>query len=240
MDDLISRLSELRCQYNCFDENERDAYHTLSEAIKALSDVPDTNVGDTISRQAAIKAFKNFLTIHDSRGVEYLCSAVTMDGVNKILSDLPSVERHGKWLDGYGFAGNYYDCFVCGQCKKRKYGKNKLLSALRSNNARRMMADLIDRQAAIDALKKISFSHWFECGEYLSEDTREIEIISSSKALETIEALPSAEPETIHCKDCKHSEHWYSDRRRCFLWSEDGISVFNDGFCNYAERREDE
>lgn len=53
MDDLISRLSELRCQYNCFDENERDAYHTLSEAIKALSDVPDTNVGDLISRQAA-------------------------------------------------------------------------------------------------------------------------------------------------------------------------------------------
>ena len=56
MDDLISRLSELRCQYNCFEENERDAYHTLSEAIKALSDVPDTNVGDMISRQAAIDA----------------------------------------------------------------------------------------------------------------------------------------------------------------------------------------
>ena len=44
--DLISRLSELLCQYNCFDESDRDAYHTLSEAIKALSDVPDTNVAD--------------------------------------------------------------------------------------------------------------------------------------------------------------------------------------------------
>lgn len=44
--DLISRLSELRGQYNCFDESERDAYHTLSEAIKALSDVLDTNVID--------------------------------------------------------------------------------------------------------------------------------------------------------------------------------------------------
>ena len=44
--DLISRLSELRCQYNCFDESDRDAYHTLSEAIKARSDVPDTNVAD--------------------------------------------------------------------------------------------------------------------------------------------------------------------------------------------------
>lgn len=45
------------------------------------------------------------------------------------------------------------------------------------------------------------------------------------------------QPEIIRCKDCKNSEHWYGDRRRCFLWSEDGVSVFDDGFCNYAERR---
>lgn len=37
MDDLISRLSELRSQYNLFDENEHGAYHTLSEAIKAIN-----------------------------------------------------------------------------------------------------------------------------------------------------------------------------------------------------------
>ena len=36
MDDLISRLSELRSQYSCFNETERDAYHTLSDAIKEL------------------------------------------------------------------------------------------------------------------------------------------------------------------------------------------------------------
>ena len=60
------------------------------------------------------------------------------------------------------------------------------------------MDDLISRQAAIDALKRISFSHWFECGEYLSEDIREIEIINSNKALEVIEALPSAQPELEH------------------------------------------
>lgn len=50
----------------------------------------------------------------------------------------------------------------------------------------------------------------------------------------------TAQPEIIHCKDCKNSEHWYRDRRRCFLWSEDGVSVFDDGFCNYAERRTDD
>ena len=50
----------------------------------------------------------------------------------------------------------------------------------------------------------------------------------------------SAEPKIIRCKDCKNSEHWYRDRRICFLWSEDGVSVFDDGFCSYAERRTDE
>lgn len=56
-----------------------------------------------------------------------------------------------------------------------------------------IMSELINRQMVIDALKKISFSYWFECGEYLSEDTREMKIISSNKALEVIEMLPSAQ-----------------------------------------------
>ena len=58
-----------------------------------------------------------------------------------------------------------------------------------------IMSELINRQMVIDALKKISFSYWFECGEYLSEDVREMKIISSNKALEVIGALPSAQPE---------------------------------------------
>ena len=68
--------------------------------------------------------------------------------------------------------------------------------------------DTINRQAAIDALKRISFSHRFEYGEYLSEDTREIEIINSNKALEAIEALPSVQPEK-HTD--KHTETHASD-----------------------------
>lgn len=52
---------------------------------------------------------------------------------------------------------------------------------------------------------------------------------------------PEAEwVEIVRCKDCKNSEHWYRDRRRCFLWSDSGVSVFDDGFCNYAERRTDD
>lgn len=58
-----------------------------------------------------------------------------------------------------------------------------------------LCGDAVSRQAVIDELKRISFSHYFECGEYLSEDTRKIEIINSNKALEAIKALPSVQPE---------------------------------------------
>lgn len=46
--------------------------------------------------------------------------------------------------------------------------------------------------------------------------------------------------EVVMCKDCIHCEHWYADKGRCFLWHEGGIDVFEDGFCNYGERREDD
>ena len=51
MDDLISKLSEIRSEYNCFDEDGEPQYRALSEAIRILSQLAD---GDTISRKAAI------------------------------------------------------------------------------------------------------------------------------------------------------------------------------------------
>ena len=30
---------------------------------------------------------------------------------------------HGKWVHGQGFAGNYFDCLVCDQCKKESMAK---------------------------------------------------------------------------------------------------------------------
>ena len=90
--------------------------------------------------------------------------------------------------------------------------------------------DLIYKQDSIDAINR--------CMEiYINNLQTMIYKIDAYKALTD---LPSVQQEIIRCKDCKNSEHWYGDRRRCFLWSEDGVSVFNDGFCNYAERRTDE
>ena len=59
--------------------------------------------------------------------------------------------------------------------------------------------------------------------------------------LEYIDGLPSADVQPVtQCKYCKHSTEWYGDKRRCFLWCEDGIDVFEDGFCNYWDRKDGE
>ena len=41
MNDLISRLSEIRSNYNCFNENEEPYYRALSEAIQLASAQPE-------------------------------------------------------------------------------------------------------------------------------------------------------------------------------------------------------
>jgi Zn ribbon nucleic-acid-binding protein len=91
-----------------------------------------------------------------------------------------------------------------------------------------MTDDLISRQAAIDVAVQ-SIMDWD--GMFIQE--------ANCRIRDAINELPSAQPEIIRCKDCKYSEHLYRDKSRCFLWAEDGIDVFDDGFCNYAERRQD-
>lgn len=59
----------------------------------ANAEVPDTNVGDTISRQAAIDAFKKELTVGESKGTYVtICCAVGYEGAKQILERLPSAE----------------------------------------------------------------------------------------------------------------------------------------------------
>ena len=52
-----------------------------------------------------------------------------------------------------------------------------------------------------------------------------------------IENFPTADAvPVVRCKECRHSSKWYRDKCRCFLWSETGIDVFDDGFCSYGEK----
>lgn len=51
------------------------------------------------------------------------------------------------------------------------------------------------------------------------------------KAIDEVNALPSAEPEIIRCKDCK----WHYDKN-----NDDCYHADDEGFCAWAERREEE
>ena len=48
---------------------------------------------------------------------------------------------------------------------------------------------------------------------------------------------PLIEIDLVRCGECKHSKEWYADRCLCYLWAEEGVSVFEDGYCSYGERR---
>ena len=105
-DDLIRRLSDLRSRYNCFDDGERDAYHTLSEAIEALRQPEPCE--DAISRQAAIDAVSRGCL--EFRGIFAECE--------KNLNELPSVQPDtarrivGKSRDGMTL---WYQCDMCNE-----------------------------------------------------------------------------------------------------------------------------
>ena len=86
-----------------------------------------------------------------------------------------------------------------------------------------LVNDTISRQMAVKEAKEL-----YDMGDCYCDRESMIGMLNS---------LPSAQPEIIQCKDCKYSEYWYKDKRRCFLWNEAGIDVFEDGYCNYAKRR---
>ena len=78
------------------------------------------------------------------------------------------------------------------------------------------MDDLISRQAAIDELEYAAWGKEWD----------------KALAKAMLESLPSAQPEIIRCKDCRHR-----GRLECPF----GITVFDapkdDEFCSHAERR---
>lgn len=83
------------------------------------------------------------------------------------------------------------------------------------------MNDLIDRQAAIEALKDewAGVPVYYLCGE---------DIFEYSKF--RIESLPSAEPEIIRCKDCKYADEYY----HCEYMTTWNIG---DSYCYLAKRK---
>ena len=125
------------------------------------------------------------------------------------------------------------------------------------------MRELIEKQAAIDAHCELCVDrNKYFCNSDICPDVEVFQLIPSVQTdhfadadkkeiveaifhekyedvVDLLKRLLSALQEIIYCKDCKYCEHWYADKYRCFLWYEGGIDVFEDGFCNYAKRRQD-
>lgn len=87
------------------------------------------------------------------------------------------------------------------------------------------MNDLISRQ---DAVTQLSHNK-------IGDDDCDVII---QRDIETIKQLPSAEPQIIRCKDCKHRDkfgcckHWEG-------WAQGDMPIATDDndFCSYAEQR---
>ena len=121
------------------------------------------------------------------------------------------------------------------------------------------MNDLIDRQAAIDALEKVvELYPWRVPGDRDSySQYNEAWNDAIGRAEIALEQLPSAQPEIIdiakttmamaktadmvavvRCKDCKH---WCINKRLDIPWCRNShIDRGANDFCSYAERRTDE
>lgn len=90
------------------------------------------------------------------------------------------------------------------------------------------IGDMISRQAAIDEIKEIYEWH---------------DNVTKERIIEHFKQLPSAQPEIIRCKDCKHYQ--FADNRALGMpvkiceWF--GFKdVDDDDFCSRAERKTNE
>lgn len=82
--------------------------------------------------------------------------------------------------------------------------------------------DTIYRQAAMDALCDNCDNVQAVCAHY------------PCKQYTAIDALPSAEPEIIRCKDCK----WFENIGCAISIADDSDKPTENDFCSFAERRE--
>ena len=111
MNDLIEKLSNLRNQFNCFDENERDAYHTLSKAIKVLSERPEP-CEDAVSRKDAI------IQLSHNKNGDPDCDVIIQHDI-ETLKRMPPVtpkRKTGKWIE-YDSDEDKYNVIKCPCCK---------------------------------------------------------------------------------------------------------------------------
>lgn len=97
------------------------------------------------------------------------------------------------------------------------------------------MADLIERQAAIDAVRRLQT--------YKLSESDDMVLVDKAEVQTELMMLPAAQPEIVRCKDCKN--YYFADNRVpseqswvCDAWGVDQTAHM--GYCFKAERRTDE
>ena len=101
-------------------------------------------------------------------------------------------------------------------------------------------SDTISRQAAIDAVEfgityaKAINKSTGEVKELFKEGNKAL-----NEAVERLKELPSAQPEIIRCKDCKHHHYEGEDIPYCDR-IDYGYGWKDNDYCSMAERRTDE
>lgn len=96
-----------------------------------------------------------------------------------------------------------------------------------------LMSDLISREAVIELIRS---SYPSAPIMRMNKERWEKKYKPYIEAEKAVEMLPSAEPEAIRCKDCKH---WYKDADSGMSCEYTEMSQPEDGFCNWAERKEE-
>ena len=184
-------------------------------------DVPDTNVGDTISRRAAIEAMQDLP--YGYRGM-----------VRDIIYNLPSAQpeqavkdcrncKHGKYND-------YHDTYFCYNPEDCSNWDKWETSVQPERHGKRTethgvcLDSLIKRTDAIDAIEERIKANGYG----------NVALVSELNRLDGyIRQLPPVQSEIIRCKDCK----WFGDIG-CAI---EIVDIFDrpseNDFCSFAERR---
>lgn len=98
------------------------------------------------------------------------------------------------------------------------------------------MSDLIDRQSTIDLITTGAVALTIDENDD-ALDVMEKTVTQMKKwMVECIAELPSAQPDIIRCKECKHGKYDIFDRG---MWCElhPSLDVTEDDFCSFAVMR---
>lgn len=124
-----------------------------------------------------------------------------------------------------------------GHAKKNLDKLSKMIYDARFR-AENRMADLIDRQATIDAiLKGTAFQSVRDLYEY-AEDRCDERAGGVVDAIDAVIAVPSAQPEIVRCNECKYYQGAYGamGHAPCSYWNSDGVMW--DWYCSRGEKYE--